>query len=194
MSVLTPPEVGTQELCFKGVHNVFLQIHFGCHGFQRLKPGRALWSHFMFFLQLFFFLYIYFIFCFVLSLSQLFGRILHGLLAFCFLLFAVKLQKSAPWVYNGRITFFFLAISQNHKALFCHKSPPRTHRDWLRRLWGRTYRNTSLMLRIVRRVLVLQRVFKTCVQAAGDLQWQEAYELMSTYRRHYGWVVLTSSS
>ena len=53
-------------------------------------------SFYVFFTAVFFFFFISFIFCFVLSLSQLFGRILHGLLAFCFLLFAVKLQKSAP--------------------------------------------------------------------------------------------------
>ena len=141
----------------------------------------------------FFYIYISFFVLFCLYLSCL-GEFCTAFLlfAFCFLLWSSR-NRLREYI-MAELHFFFLAISQNHKALFCHKSPPRTHRDWLRRLWGRTYRNTSLMLRIVRRVLVLQRVFKTCVQAAGDLQWQEAYELMSTYRRRYGWVVLTSSS
>lgn len=134
MSALPLLEVGTQEPCSKGVHNVFLRINFGCHGSQRLKS-----EPFYIFLQPFFFLF-HFLFCFYLSCFGEFGRIK-----------------------------FFLAISQNQQAPFCHESPPRTRRDRSRRLRGRTYGNTSLMLRIVRRVLVLRRVFKTCVRAAGDL-------------------------
>lgn len=57
MSALTLLEVGTQEPCSKGVHNVFLRINFGCHGSQRLKS-----EPFYIFLQPFFFC---FIFCFV---------------------------------------------------------------------------------------------------------------------------------
>lgn len=153
-------------------------------------PETEIWTILYFFTAVFFFFF-HFLFCFYLSC---FGEFCKAFFAFYCLLWRSRNVLLAPWVYNGRIKFF-LAISQNQQAPFCHESPPRTRRDRSRRLRGRTYGNTSLMLRIVRRVLVLRRVFKTCVRAAGDLQWQEAYELMSTaYRRHYGWVVFTSSS
>lgn len=121
-------------------------------------------NHFIFFYSRFFFFF-HFLFCFYLSC---FGEFCKAFFAFYCLLWRSRNVLLAPWVYNGRIKFF-LAISQNQQAPFCHESPPRTRRDRSWRLRGRTYGNTSLMLRIVRRVLVLRRVFKTCVRAAGDL-------------------------
>lgn len=187
MSSLTLPEVCTEEPCSKGVHNVFLQINFGCHGSQRLKYVQAVWSHFIFFYGSFF---IVSLFCFVsISISVVLVNFARPSLLFTFCC-------DTPEMFYWLLEYIMAELKfLCNLAKPANESPPRTHRDRSRRLRGRTYGNTSLVLRIVRHVLVLRRVFKICVRAAGDLQWQEAYELMSAaYRRHYGWVVFTSSS
>lgn len=123
-------------------------------------------NHFIFFYSHFFFC---FIFCFVsISISVVLVNFARPSLLFTVCCDAPELFYWLLEYIMAEFNFFF-AISQNQQAPFCHESPPRTRRDWSQHLRSRNYGNTSLMLRIVRRVLVLRRVFKTCVRPAGDL-------------------------